>query len=60
MDYLAGLELQEPDRKLYLAVSENGYKKILANPLAKVSLNRYKVCVIVFNHFTNTISKWID
>ena len=42
MDYLAGLEIQEPERRLFLAVSEEAYEDILLTPLAKLSLNRYQ------------------
>ena len=59
MDYLAGLEVQEPARVLFLMVTEETYEEILQQPLAKLSLNRYKIRVIIFDATSNLIVKWI-
>ncbi len=60
MDYLAGLELQEPNRKLYLAISTKAYQALMENPLSKLSLRRFNVRVIIVNINTNRIVQWID
>ena len=60
MDYLAGLELQEPNRKLYLAISEEAHEGLMKNPLSKLSLKRFSIKIIVVNIHTNTIIQWIE
>ena len=59
MDYLAGLEIQEPSRKLYLMITEDAYEEILLQPLAKLSLNRYGIKIIIFDSAVNQIVRWI-
>jgi len=60
MDYLAGLEVQEPSRKLYLGVSEEAYEGLLKNPLSKLSLERFKINVLIVDIASNNIIKWIE
>ena len=60
MDYLAGLEIQEPNRKLYLAISTFAYVDLMKNPLSKLSINRFNVKMLIVNIDTNTITKWIE
>jgi len=60
MDYLVGLEIQEPSRKLYLAVSKEAYQGLTKNPLSQLSLERFKINVIIVNVISNNITKWIE
>lgn len=60
MDYLVGLEIQEPNRKLYLAISTFAYKDLMKNPLSKLSINRFNVKILIVDVDTNTIIKWIE
>ncbi|MCB0597395.1 MAG: XisH family protein [Phaeodactylibacter sp.] len=59
MDYLVGLQTQEPDRKLYLAISQQAYKEIQGNPLAKLSVEHYGISMIIFDPRSKTILQWI-
>ncbi len=59
MDYIPGLLVQEPDRKLYLAISRRAYKEILGNPLAKLSVEHYKLSIIIFDPKSKKIEQWI-
>lgn len=59
MDYLLGLQNQEQDRKLYLAISQQAYKEIQRNPLAKLSVEHYSVSMIIFDPRSKTILRWI-
>jgi len=60
MDYLVGLRVQEPSRKLYLAVSEMAYEGLMKNPLSKLSLELYKINVLIVDVTSNNIIKWIE
>jgi len=60
MDYLAGLEVQEVFRKLYLSVSEEAYDKLMKNPLSKLSLKRFKVRLLIVNVESNQVIRWIE
>lgn len=59
MDYLAGLEVQEPARTLFLMLTEEAYNEVLQQPLAKLSINRYTIRIIIFDATSNLIVKWI-
>ena len=59
MDYLAGLEIQEPNRKLYLALSTRAYQDLMKNPLSKLSINRFSINLLIVDIETNKITKWI-
>ena len=58
LDYLVGLEVQEPARKLFLAITEASYQALMESPLAKLSLTRYPVNLLVFDEKTNRIVQW--
>lgn len=60
MDYLVGLKFQEPDRKLFLAVTDKTFREIQANPLAKLSVEHYKISIILFDPEDKTIIEWIQ
>lgn len=60
MDYLVGLKVQEPERKLYVAVTEKAHKEIVDNPLAALSVEHYMISFLIFNPLTKTIVKWIN
>jgi len=60
MDYLVGLRVQEPSRKLYLAVSEMAYEGLMKHPLSKLSLELYKINVLIVDVTANNIIKWIE
>ena len=60
MDYLVGLEVQEPSRKLYLGVPEEAYIGLMKNPLSKLSLERFKVNVLIVDVESNNVVKWIE
>lgn len=59
MDYLVGLSVQEPERKLFLAITDQAYQEILSNPLASLSVKHYKIPIILFDPITQRITQWI-
>ena len=48
MSYILGLRLQDPERKLYLAIPSFAYKKILKVEGFLLLLEEYKVKIIIF------------
>lgn len=60
MDYLVGIRIQEPDRKLYVAITEKAYQEILDNPLAALSVKRYEIPFLIFDPLTKTIVRWTN
>lgn len=60
MDYLVGLKVQEPERKLFVAISERAYQDILDNPLAALSVEHYELPLLIFDPMTKSIIEWIN
>lgn len=60
MDYIVGLQVQEPERKLFIAVSEAAYQDILDNPLSALSVEHYDIPFLLFNPITKTVVAWIN
>jgi len=48
----------EPDRKLYLAVSQYIASGLFAEPLGELLLKNNRVCLVVFNPEVEGILKW--
>lgn len=57
--YQWALEGQEPDRKLFLAVSEAIYLKHFQKPIFKLVLNRNKINLLVYEPEQEVIIQWI-
>ena len=49
----------EPDRKLYLAISEEVANGLFAEPLGELLLKNNRFCLVVFEPNKETIIKWI-
>ncbi len=54
------LEYSEPDRIIYLAISEEVYLDIFSEPIGQILLNKKRLKLIVFNSKKETIVRWID
>lgn len=59
LDYELGLEEQEPDRLIFLALPMKAFQKISQIPLLLKALNRFKVKVIIFNPDSEKIIQWL-
>jgi hypothetical protein len=57
--YQWALELQEPDRRLFLAVSEMAYVKYFEKPLFRLVVQRNKINVLVYQPDSEEIVEWI-
>jgi hypothetical protein len=56
--YVSLLEITDPERKLYVAISEKVYEEFFALEAIQVIVNRLKVPLIVVNLETQEIVKW--
>ena len=58
--YLHGLQFQEPDRKLYVAIPTFAWSKISHMQGLMEIIEIYRVKIIVFKPNTETIISWIE
>ena len=58
--YHSLLKRTEPDRKLYLAVSENVFNTTFYEPITRPVLEDLQLPMLVFNIEKEEISKWIN
>lgn len=59
LDYELGLEEQESDRLIFLAMPEQIYQKIQRIPILIKALERYHVRLIIFNPASEIINQWL-
>jgi len=58
-NYLIGLELYEPDRKLYLAIPLSIYTTFFQRPFVKLVLEKKAIRLIVYQASKEIIVQWI-
>ena len=56
--YLSFLEITDPERKLYIAISEKVYEEFFALESIQVIVKRLQLPLIVVNLETEEIAKW--
>ncbi|MFM9947996.1 MAG: XisH family protein [Saprospiraceae bacterium] len=59
LDYGLGLEEQEPERLIFLAIPEKTYQKIKKIPILLKALDRYQIKVVIFDPMSEEITQWI-
>ena len=59
LDYALGLEEQEPERVIFLAIPERIHQKIQRIPFLLKALDRYDVNVVIFDPSTENILQWL-
>ena len=59
-DYYVALEIQEPDRVLFLAIPEDIWLRFFLKRVIQLSLARIKAKVLVYDPFINTVVQWIN
>jgi fatty acid-binding protein DegV len=60
LNYILLLEEQEPDRVLYLAVSENIYELYFHNLAVQKAIERYHIKILVFDAQLQIVKSWIE
>lgn len=58
--YRLALAHRQPDRRLYLAVPGRVYDGILSEPLGQMALAGLQLRILVFDHTTNQVVRWIS
>lgn len=59
-DYYVALEIQDPERVLFLAIPEDIWLRFFQKRVIQLSLARIKAKVLVYDPFINTIVQWIN
>lgn len=59
LNYAAFLQLQEPDRILFLAVPLDVYEKHFLQPAIEYIINKFALNLIVYNSQTKVIVQWL-
>ncbi len=54
------LDVQEPERVLYLALPEDAWEMIAARDLPKAAIRKFNVRVLVYHPEKETVIKWLD
>jgi hypothetical protein len=58
-DYSVALELQDPQRVLFLAIPEVVWQQFFQKQLIQKSLQRVGAKILVYNPINNTVVQWI-
>jgi len=59
LEYRLGIEIQEPDRVIYLALAESKYERLMKLTLPRKAIERYSVSLLIFNPESKNIVQWI-
>lgn len=59
-NYQVVLEEQQPDRRLYLAIPEDIYEDFFTRRLAKMSVSRMQLNLLVFHPIRKEVVSWIS
>jgi XisH protein len=60
LNYRLALEINEPDRTLYLAIPLTVYDAFFQREFAQLSVERYEIKRIVYDPINEVITKWIN
>jgi hypothetical protein len=56
--YRTSLKVNDSNRKLYLAITEEAYQRIFTKPLMASIVRDINICFIIFNPYTYKITLW--
>lgn len=54
------LQIQQPERQLYLAVTTEIYRTFFRRDLPKLSVQTYQIKLLIFDPVTEVIEQWIN
>ena len=60
LNYRIMLEVNEPDRQLYLAIPLDAYETFFQSRFAQAAIDRYQLKLIVYEPIAEEIVKWIN
>jgi hypothetical protein len=58
--YRTFIKKQDPDRQLYLAIRNEVFLSLFAEPVGKELIEAEKLSLLVFDSEQEVIAKWID
>jgi hypothetical protein len=59
LNYQTFMEIQEPDRVLYLAVARNIYDKFFTDEATQLIVDKFRLNLVIFDRETKMVEKWI-
>ena len=59
LNYQTFMEIQEPDRVLYLAVPDTIYEKFFVDEATQLIVDKFKINLVIFDTQTRTVKQWI-
>ena len=60
LNYRIVLAEAEPDRILYLAISDYVYTNLLLTPFGQLAKNKHQLKIIVFDDEQEVINQWLE
>lgn len=60
LNYQIALDLNEPERKLYLAVPVDAYETFFQTRLAQIAVQRYQLKLIIYDPIIEVIVGWTN
>ena len=60
LNYRLALEISDSQRILYLAIPIISYESFFKREFAQISLEKYKIKLIIYDHIQEVIIKWIN
>lgn len=60
LNYLTFMEIQEPDRILFLAVLLNIFQDFFQQPATQLVILKYKINIVVFSSQNSSIVEWLE
>jgi len=60
LNYVLALRTNQPERVLYLAITEDTYRDFFCDPFIQLSVSTYQVKLLIFNPSEEVIVLWND
>ena len=60
LNYVLALRINQPERVLYLAITEDTYRDFFGDPFIQLSVSTYQVKLLIFNPLEEVIVLWND
>ena len=60
IDYRTVLEAEEPERRLYLAISNDVYQSFFQRPFAQRVVENNRIALLVYHIQQEAIIRWIE
>ena len=58
LNYQVGIDMQEPDRLLYVAIPQDAYERLIPHEFFRAIVSRNNIRIITYEPITQTIISW--